>query len=346
MLNFEPMLQKQTILKITNVYTANAFQSERGILIGAGSETEPDARLYDLASNKAERVDDCPGGMMSFVPIPGLSGSYVTIQGLFPPFIGNEAGLYLHEKTELGWKSVKALDLPFVHRCEFISHAGRVFLVAATVSSFKGNPADWSRPGELHLISLGSKPALPWQSRVIDSGITRNHGMVRATVEGEECICISGAEGIFKITPGKWDHWDLITILEKEVSEMTFLDLDGNGQQELVTIEPFHGNTLNIYKKHQADWKLIFSDSLSFGHGLSSGIFNGTPVIVVGTRSDSLNLEIITSNNLLKGLVNRKVIEENVGPTQTQVFSSGTVDYILSVNQRKDEVALYTGTLD
>ena len=92
-------------------------------------------------------------------------------------------------------------------------------------------------------------------------------------------------------------------------------------------------------------WDLKFSDSLSFGHGLSSGIFNGTPVIVIGNRSDSFSLEIFTVDNLDKGAVKREVIEKNTGPTQTQVFSIGNSDYILSANQRKNEVALYSGIL-
>ena len=49
---------------------------------------------------------------------------------------------------------------------------------------------------------------------------------------------------------------------------------------EMITIEPFHGNTLNIYKRTGDQWEQRYSDSLSFGHGLSSGVFNGKPVIV------------------------------------------------------------------
>ena len=340
------MLKKQSILNIKNVYTANAFKSDSTFYIGAGSETEPDVQLYDLTSGKIEQVDNCPGGLMSFIPVPEQQGSYVTIQGLFPPFIGKEAGLFLHKKTKQGWNSVKAMELPFAHRCEFIRNAEGIFLVAAVVSTFKENPADWSRPGELHVISLTNNPEPPWKSVVFNSEVTRNHGMIRATINGTESVFISGAQGIFKIIPDSQGSWEVKSIFENEVSEMTFIDLDGDGQQELVTIEPFHGNTLNIYKKYETKWELKFSDSLSFGHGLSSGMFNGSPVIVVGNRSDSLSLETFTANNLSKGLVKRQVIEENAGPTQTQVFSYGRVDYILSANQRKHEVALYTGTLD
>ena len=39
-------------------------------------------------------------------------------------------------------------------------------------------------------------------------------------------------------------------------------------------------------------------------------------------------------------------IEKEAGPTQTQVFTYNSRDYILSVNQRKNEVALYYGSLE
>lgn len=339
------MLQKKHILEIKNVYTANAFQTDKGFFVGAGSETEPLALLYDLATGHSDQVSNSPGGMMSFMPVPGMIDSYVTIMGLFPPFIGMEAGLYLHQRTSGGWKTEKAMDLPFAHRCEFVSKGSQVYLVAATVSKFKENPPDWSQPGELHLIPIEGN-SIPWTSEVINSGITRNHGMLKARMGGVESIFVSGAEGIFSITPGEKEGWKIDPVFEKEVSEMTFIDLDGDGHEELITIEPFHGTTLNIYKRSGTGWELKHSDSLSFGHGLSSGMFEGKPVVAVGNRSDSMALEIFTVSNLYKGLVNRKVIEEDAGPTQTQVFSAGSVDYIMSANQKKHEVALYTGRLN
>jgi len=169
--------------------------------------------------------------------------------------------------------------------------------------------------------------------------------MGRYMIDGVEKLCVSGAAGISSIELSGTDKFELLPLFEKEVSEMSFLDLDGDGWSELVCIEPFHGNTLNIYKRIGRAWKLKFSAPLSFGHGLSSGIFNGSPIVVVGNRRDSQALEMFTVDDLSKGFVNMSVIEENVGPTQTQVFSFGEQDYVLSANQRKNEVVLYSGTL-
>jgi hypothetical protein len=348
--SFEPilllMLKKQSILQIKNVYTANAFQTQNGTFVGAGSETEPRVFLYNLQQGKAEEVPDCPGGMMSFLPVPGEADYFTSIMGLFPPFIGGDAGLYVHHRGSQGWRTEKAISLPFAHRCEFMSLGGMNYLLAATVSKLKENPADWSRSGEVHLISLNDPSSLPWESTVIDNRITRNHGMIKANLDGQDLLYVSGEQGVFSIGPGAAQLWEIKSIYHKEVSEVVFMDLDGDGFSEMITIEPFHGSTLNIYKKLHNQWELLFSDSLAFGHGLNCGVFNEEAVIVVGNRSDSLALELFRAENLKKGIVQRKLIEGAVGPTQTQVFRFEGTDYILSANQKKNEVALYSGSLE
>lgn len=336
------MLQKQVILNIKNVYTANAFVSGDRTFIGAGSETDGLVQLYDMSSDSTENLEQCPGGMMSFVPVPGQPGQLVSVMGLFPPFLGKEAGLFLHEKLSDGWHSSRAFDLPFAHRCEFLPNAERNILIAASVSKFKADPSDWSKPGDLYAIEMNAD--LSWKAEVFDSSIYRNHGLGRYIIDGEEQLCVSGAEGIFSLHLTGEGSIKLEPIFHKEVSEMSFIDLDGDGVSELITIEPFHGNVLNMYKRIRGDWKLKFSAPLSFGHGLSSGSFDGSPLVVVGNRRDAMNLEAFSVDNLDKGIVNKTIIESAVGPTQTQVFTVDHKDYILSANQKKNEVVLYSGS--
>ena len=280
---------KQVILEIKNVYTANAFVSGSGSFVGAGSETEPLVQLYNLASGGIESLEQCPGGMMSLVPVPRQPQHLVSVMGLFPPFIGKDAGLFLHQKHGDDWKTSRMMDLPFAHRCEFLPYSERNILIAASVSKFKENPADWSRPGELYAINMDGNSPGTWDSELIDSSIVRNHGMGRYSIDGVERLCVSGVDGVFSIELSPDGTLGLHPIFHKEVSELTFIDLDGDGQSELITIEPFHGNVLNMYKRIHGDWKLKFTAPLSFGHGLSSGYFDGAPIVVVGNRSDIFN---------------------------------------------------------
>ena len=278
---------------------------------------------------------------MSFIPVPGNSDLYFSIMGLFPPFIGAEAGVFMHRRSGDQWTTNKAMDLPFAHRCEILHRDGKNYLFAASVSKHKENPADWSKPGEMYVAQLDENPGQKLNPEMIDKSLTRNHGMLRTKINGIETLCISGAEGIFyfeQLPDGKWVKK---LLFDKEVSEFGFVDLDGDGQKELVTIEPFHGESLNVYKRNGSNWEQKFSDTLSFGHGLSCGSFQNEPIIVVGNRRGSFTLDLFKATDLANGKFSREVIEEDVGPTQTQVFKANNTDYILSSNQKKNEVAVY-----
>jgi hypothetical protein len=334
-------MKKKVILNIESVYTANAFRIGSEMFVAAGSETIPEVYLYNLTSGTSNPVMGCPGGVMSFIPVPGSPDLFFSIMGLFPPFIGTEAGVFMHRRTGDKWESQKVMDLPFAHRCEILNRNGKNYLFAASVSIYKENPSDWSNPGEMYLIRLEDDIKLPLNPELIDNSLTRNHGMLRKSIEGIETICMSGVAGIFYFEQQSGDKWVKKMLFDKEVSEFCFIDLDGDGKEELVTIEPFHGEALNVYKRKGQQWELKFTDSLSFGHGLSCGFVNSEPVIVVGNRRGSYTLDMFKVTDFDNGKFSREVIEEDAGPTQTQVFTADNTDYILSANQKKNEVALY-----
>ena len=331
-------MEKKSILEIQSVYTANAFTINGVHHVGAGSETTPAVYVHDLSTGDSSLVDGCPGGVMSFVPAPGHPELFYSVMGLFPPFVGKEAGIFMHRRTGAGWVTSKAMALPFAHRCDILEKDGRSWLFAASCSKFKAEPADWSQSGELYVIPLDEATGLPGVPELIYDKIWRHHGMLKARVHGDDTLLFSGAEGIFHMVR-EGGKWTVERLFDHEVSEFGLIDLDGDGQDELVTIEPFHGNSLNIYKQVGASWEKRYSDELWFGHGLSCGLFRGEPVVVVGNRRGPLTLNLYRPQ--ADGSFAREILEEQAGPTQTQVFTAGGQDYILSANQLKNEVALY-----
>lgn len=335
------MYEKRKILTIEAVFTANAFRNESGFYIGAGSETGEEAYLYDLARGEASPIPRNPGGMKSFVPVPGKPDLFISVQGMYPDYRGEEAGIYMHTRMGINWESGKAFDLPFAQCCEILSVGEKHFLVAGTASIHKSAAGDWSKPGELHIIDLEQCELRKWRSTVIDNSIYRIHSMFRTQLEGKEAICVSGMQGIYcPLKEG--DRWRVDQIFFGDVSEMAFYDLDGDGNNELITIEPYHGDTLNVYKKDGANWIQKFSAELSGGHGLSAGMFRKKPIVVVGNLKGTGALESFVVVNLQKGIVERNLIEEGAGPTQTDVFAYNSKDYILSSNRDKGEVCLYS----
>ena len=71
-------MEKKNILEIESVYTANAFQIGKEAYVAAGSETTPQVYLYNMCTGKSELVSGCPGGVMSFVPVPGMENIFST----------------------------------------------------------------------------------------------------------------------------------------------------------------------------------------------------------------------------------------------------------------------------
>lgn len=334
------MIEKQKILEIPFVYTANAFVIDKKLFVGAGSERDHPAYLIEAGSNNIQKIADGPGGMMSLVPLPGSKNEFYSVMGLFPPFIGADAGIFHHYLSGKVWVTEKVLSLPFAHRCEIIRYNNQNHLFVATVSRFKENTADWSRPGELHHAIIPDNNSGKLETEVLVDNLFRNHGMVKTMINGSEAVCISGASGIFAIQMSDDRSWKIKQLFDKEVSEFAFFDLDDDGQDELVTIEPFHGNSLSLYKKENNNWRKYYSSPLSFGHGLSTGIFKYQRVIVVGNRRDSEALEMHIVKEADK--VEKVIIEEHAGPTQVKVFHYEGKDYILSSNQIRNEVVLYS----
>ena len=333
------MLSKEKILDLPFVYTVNSFVLDNQLYIAAGSEKEFPAYLYEMGRNNLLKITDGPGGMMSLVQLPGTDFDFFSVMGLFPPFIGSAAGVFFHRRISEGWSAEKVLSLPFAHRCEIIRHRGQNHMFVASVSRFKADPADWSKPGELHHIILPEEVEGELQTEVLVNNLYRNHGMTKSVLDGNETLCISGDSGIYGLVPSGENSWAVRHLFDKEVSEFAFFDLDDDGEEELAIIEPFHGNSLSLYKLDKGKWMKFYSSQLSFGHGLSAGIFKNQRVIVVGNRkgTESLEMHVVQAIDNVEKLI----IEEHVGPTQTKVFSYDNVDYILSSNQLKNEVALY-----
>lgn len=336
------MFEKIKLLDMPDIYTANTFCFNGELCIGVGPEKSGNPCLISYPSLKKTEAGMAPGGMMSFVPVPDRTDSLVSVMGLFPLFLGEEAGIFLHYYNGKSWQVTKVIHLPFAHRCEILHKNGRNYLFASTVSRHKQNPSDWSEPGEIFLSVLTDISQPVWGVEKIMKTIFRNHGMLKTLIDGEEVVCVSGVEGIFSLCPeNKGTGVKVTPVFDKEVSEFTFVDLDGDGLDELVTIEPFHGNSLHVYKQSSTGWQRIYDAPLAFGHGLSSGKLAGMPVVAVGNRSGEASLELFCIAEKSSYKFRRICVEKQTGTTQTQFFHCKGKDYLLSANQLKGEAALY-----
>jgi hypothetical protein len=203
----------------------------------------------------------------------------------------------------------------------------------------------------VYAIPIPASPDGPWELVTIAQGIHRNHGLTVATLDGEAVLLISGDEGVFAwrrsedaahvaspaggvTDPGNWRGE---RILESAISEIGVIDIDGDGSDELIAVEPFHGDALATYRHSAGGWDCVDRQPLSFGHGLSVGTLGGTPVAVVGNRSGSSDLTCFTWDSGRACLVPH-LVDSGVGTAGTTVFS----DAIVASNPGTSEYARYT----
>jgi hypothetical protein len=332
-------LRKKKLFDFPQVYTASAFRLDGKLCVGAGPEVAGEAVLMDVSSRRSSVIAEGVGGMMCLIPFPQRSGRLISVMGLFPPFKGLEAGIYVHSRRKEGvWQTAKMIHLPFAHRCETLTAGGRSLLFSATVSRHKSEPSDWSLPGQVCLTVIKEEEDDPWDYEVVIDKLYRNHGMLKTSFGQQEAVCVSGEQGIFALYP---EGGGIVTrqLFDREVSEFALVDMDGDGNKELVTIEPFHGHSLNVYTQSAGRWEKVYDSPLSFGHGLSAGRLGGRPSVAVGNRSGDASLILLQTDGRR---ISSRLIESHTGTTQTQFFSHEGTDYLLCANQLKGEVALYT----
>ena len=86
---------------------------------------------------------------------------------------------------------------------------------------------------------------------VVKDNMLKNHGYYKIVEDGIEKCIISCDGGVYLFIPpsapdGKWE---IEKLLDEAASDAVLIDMDGDGEKELITISPFHGADLYFYKK-------------------------------------------------------------------------------------------------
>ncbi len=344
-------MSKQLLDRLDGGYALLIEESPHGRYVFVGSENRGgESKVIMLDDARSATVTTEVGGMMHILPIPGRPGRYVAAMGMYAPFIGKDAAIYLLGSGAApldAWSVDRLFAMPFAHRLGLCVFDGRLFLFVATVSSHKENPEDWSRPGQLFVEDFdASLESGEWQLKTISDQIHRNHGMWNGTLDGEQVLLVSGAEGVFAVRrqTASASGFALEQLVAGEVSEMVVADLDGDGVDEMVTIEPFHGETLRVYRRStDGEWASVWqTDDLSFAHGLNVIPHGDLPLVVVGNRRQGMELLAFDFAAKLTA-PRRTVIDSGVGPTQIEPISDGRdgVARFVSCNQGAGEVSRY-----
>ena len=300
----------------------------------------------DPQTGQRETVWEGPGGTMSIVPLPNREGTFLASQNFMPGFSAAHAKIVMVSPCPDGtWKVVPWLDLPYVHRFDILERNGYFYFLGCTLSSTKQEQARWDEPGALIVAPISPEFDPPTNLTTIASGMSRNHGYFRLQRPQYTQAYTACDQGVFQITPPEdpSGNWNICQLLNVPASDVAVVDLDGDGQEELATIEPFHGSSFVIYHKQNDHYQETYRYPYPapFLHALWGGFLQGNPVFLAGCRDGTRELFLIQQE---KDGPRAHIIETGYGPSNVAVLPGQHQDIILIANRQCHEGAYFTVT--
>lgn len=313
------------------------------------AEKQNKCLLFDLEGNLLETVWEKPGGTMSIAQIPSSNGCFLATQRFYSPNDSAAAEIvYVSPNGKNGWQVRPVAQLPFVHRFDILERGGQQYVVACTLKSAHNHKDDWSAPGKIWVaelptdIDMKDADTNPLQFTVLQDGLTKNHGFCHIRNESGSSALVGAEEGVFRVTPPDLPGaaWSVEQLISDPCSDMMMADLDGDGQPELITISPFHGDTLKIYRLSSNNYLPVYicPQPVEFAHALWSGEVNGETVALLGYRKGE---QAILAFRFLDGAYQYQILDTNAGSANMMVYHRGNQPCLLSANREKDEIAFY-----
>ncbi len=291
-----------------------------------------------------EVVWENAGGTMSIVEIPGTNGEFLAVQNFFPGFNAQTAKIVWCRYINGSWHVKDFLHIPYVHRFDILQSGGKKYIICCTLCDSKTERNDWSSPGRILAGELPEDLNDLVELTSIQSGLLKNHGYYRGIYEGCEAAYITCDSGIYAAVPPQLpgEDWTVRHIMEGPVSDVAVYDVDGDGESELITISPFHGNEFNILKKDGKGYSKVYTypNEMDFAHAVWAGEIRGRAVILGGVRRMNCELFYIEYNEITSEY-DTVLIESGAGTANVAVVHERERDIIISANHTKNEAAVY-----
>ena len=309
----------------------------------ASDAKDGDCFAWDLPDMKTrERIWSSPGGCMSMVSIPGRPDEFFTIQKFYRLWDWEGAELVWVKPDGKGGYSLKTMaTLPYLHRFDFLDSDGTVYLLAATLAAHKKEVADWSEAGTVYVSQLPAN---------LDNGLTviplredlfQNHGYSRIEWNGRNAGLITCCNGAFVFTPPiNGGEWTVEQLMDIPISDADMIDIDGDGELEIATIEAFHGDRFRIYKKIGGQYKMIFEhpEIADFYHVVRRGVIGGKPVFIGGGRGGKEQLFVVHYDGSSFGII---TLDEGEGPSNAATANIDGHDIIFAANRNSGFATAY-----
>ncbi len=343
-------VNKKVIDNLTKCYSICplTYKGREHILVAA--EKQDPCYLYDLEGSREATVWERPGGVMSMVQVPESDGVFLATHEFYSPNDSKRARIVIVSPDQSGHWEVRTLaDLPHVHRFDIVRRNGVNYLIACALKSGHEFKDDWSVPGKVYAAALPDDLSTfseghQLELTVVKDNMLKNHGYYKIVEGGIEKCIISCDGGVYLFIPpsapdGKWEIEKLV---DEAASDAVLVDMDGDGEKELVTISPFHGADLYFYKKIKGAYQKVYTyDKAEFAHAIYGGSFLGKPSVIIGHRQGERNLLLFTYDET-SGQYKSEILDRDCGPANVYKYEYGGKDVLISANREIDEIAMYT----
>lgn len=340
-------VRKQVVGELEKCYSISGlpFRGEEHILIAA--EKVDRCMLFTKKGEYVDTIWDGPGGTMSMVPVPGTEGEFLATHRFYSPNDAKEASIVHVRYADGEWKINKVIDLPFVHRFDLVRGGDDLYLIACCLKTDFEYKEDWRFPGKTLACKVPEswdEPLDPSKLVVLKDQMLKNHGYYKIDDNGIDRCVISCDNGIYLFTPPQRDgeEWTIEELLDKPGSDAMLVDLDEDGERELLVLSPFHGSSLKIYKKKDGRFEEVFSypEPLEFLHSMWSGKLNGKTYAIIGHRKGKRQLLAISYSEYFGEYV-AEVLDRDTGSANVAVFDTDEGPMIVSTNREINEIAFY-----
>ncbi len=341
-------IEKRFLTSLNRCYSANHIVVDGQTRILVATEGEGQCLAWTGPDYQSSHtVWEGPGGTMSIVPIEGSNGEFLAVQKFFKMFQWEEAKVvHVRPLGTGGYEVTDVLHLPYIHRFDLLTVHGRHYFIGCTLATTKVARDDWSNPGKIWVGEYRGPG--PLELTVLKDGLTKNHGYSRLTRNGFLSSLVTCEQGAFEVTPPQEPQglWAVRQFMDWPISDISAVDIDGDGELEYATIEPFHGSYFRIYKKINGTYVKVYEhpEVSEFYHVVVGTTLAGKPVFIGGCRRGKQQLFYVHAVSTSPLRLQAEIIDEGVGPSNIHVMHEANRDIIVSANREIAEAALYIVT--
>lgn len=350
------IVEKKVISNLNKCYAMSelTYKGEHCFLVAA--EKHDPCYLFAEDGALLETVWTEPGGVMTMTPVPGGDGAFLATHQFYSPNDSASAKIVIATPvSENNWEIRTLVDAPFVHRFGILKRNGVNYLIVCCLKSGHEYKNDWRFPGACFGAVLpedlsGFNENNQLQLKPIKTGMLKNHGYSLVKKDGYDAALVGCEEGAFLFNPpaSPDGEWEVEQLLSVPCSDAVLVDFDGDGNLELGSIAPFHGNSLVIYHldehgNYVPQWKYSRPEAeTEMIHATWACELLGKPAWVVGWRKGTKDTIAITWGD---GDYKVDFIDKNTGAANALKFvNKDGKDVVICTNREIDEVAMYTIT--